>query len=63
MGKILAAYKKYDVEYDRKNKIFFIGLPMPVKEFVELKRLLSLTTEKVNDIRLETVYNKRYKRW
>lgn len=63
MNTLLAAYKKYDVEYDRQNKILSIGQPMPVNEFIGLKKLLSLSTEKVNDIRLESNYSKIYKRW
>lgn len=52
MNLVLDLFKGFEVEYDWRNKIIIINKPMPVKDFVYLKKLIKITTEDVADIRL-----------
>lgn len=49
---ILDMFRRFEVEYDRKNKIITINKPMPVDDFIYLKYLLTKVDEEVKDVRL-----------
>ena len=52
MDKTLEWLSSYGSEYDVKNQILYIRKPMPVKEFVTLKKLLVKYGNKVKDIKV-----------
>lgn len=52
MDLILDLFKGFEVEYDRRHRIFYINKAMPVNDFLYLKFMLSRTSEGVEDIRL-----------
>lgn len=51
---VLNLFRRFGVEYDRKNKIIIVNKPIPVSDFVYLKYLLSKVNEEVKDIRVFT---------
>ena len=53
MKVLLEAFSDYYVEYDAKHKILEIKAPIPVKDFMRLKKLLENVNEEVKEIRLE----------
>ena len=55
MSEILYRYQKYQIEYNRGLGIITINKAIPVRDFTELKFLLSKTGEIVNDIRVEDI--------
>lgn len=44
---ILDRYEDYDIEYDVKDKILFICKPIPVVEFIKIRKCLEMCKEKV----------------
>jgi hypothetical protein len=53
MKVLLEAFSDYYIEYDAKWKILYIKAPIPVKDFMRLRKLLENVQEKVVEIRLE----------
>lgn len=60
MGEILYRYRKYQIEYNRGLGIITINKKIPVEDFIELKRLLRMSGNKVTDIRVIT---DKVRRW
>lgn len=52
MDLILDLFRGFEVEYDRRHKIFYINKKMSVSDFMYLKSLLSRVNDEVKDIRL-----------
>lgn len=52
MPLILDLFKGFEVDYDAKHKIFYVNKPIPVKDFLYLKNLLSRVKEEIKDIRV-----------
>lgn len=52
MQEILYRFRRYYPWYDRQHKVLSLKGKIPVKDFVELKRMLKLTKEEVEDIRV-----------
>lgn len=50
---LLDAFSDYFVEYNVKTKVLEIKAPIPVKDFMRLKKLLENVKEEVKEIRLE----------
>lgn len=49
---ILDIFRGFEVEYDRKNKLIIVNKPIPVSDFIYLKRLLNGVSDEVKDIRV-----------
>lgn len=60
MDEILYRYRKYGIEYNRGLGIITINKKIPVEDFIELKRLLRMSGNKVTDIRVIT---DKVRRW
>ena len=60
MGEILYRYRKYQIEYNRGLGIITINKKIPVEDFIELKRLLRMSGNKITDIRVIT---DKVRRW
>lgn len=56
---ILDLFRGFEIEYDRKNKILILNKPIPVSDFLYLKKLLKGISDEVKDIR---VYSDRLTR-
>lgn len=54
MDILLETFKKYNVRYNRETKKLYINEPIPVKEFVKLRKSLQNVEDEVLEIRLET---------
>lgn len=54
MEEILYRYRKYEIEYNRGLGIITINKPILVKDFLEMKYLLSKVVEEIKDIRVIT---------
>lgn len=53
MNKIILWLSEYGAEYNQYTKVLFIRYPMPVKEFVFLKKLIKIKCQdKVKDIKV-----------
>lgn len=50
---LLEAFSDYFLEYDVRHKILYIKAPIPVKDFMRLRKLLENVKEEVLEIRLE----------
>lgn len=57
---ILDLFRGFEVEYDRKNKIVIVNKPIPVSDFIYLKRLIKGASEEVKDIR---VFTDKLRKW
>lgn len=57
---ILDLFRGFGVEYDRKNKIVIVNKPIPVTDFIYLKRLIKGASEEVKDIR---VFSDKLRKW
>lgn len=57
---ILDLFRGFEVEYDRKNKIVIVNKPIPVSDFIYLKRLLKGVSDEVKDIR---VFTDKLRKW
>lgn len=57
---ILDLFRGFEVEYDRKNKIIIVNKPIPVSDFIYLKRLLKGVSDEVKDIR---VFTDKLRKW
>ena len=57
---ILDLFRRFEVEYDRKNKIVIVNKPIPVSDFIYLKRLLKGVSDEVKDIR---VFTDKLRKW
>jgi len=60
MHLILDLFRGFEVEYDRKNKIVIVNKPIPVRDFIYLKRLLKGVSDEVKDIR---VFTDKLRKW
>lgn len=49
---IKSIFNKYELELDIKSKIVFVKHPIPVENFIYLKRLIMLSSLDVRDIRV-----------
>ena len=49
---ILDLFRGFEVEYERKNKLIIVNKPIPVSDFIYLKRLLNGVSDEVKDIRV-----------
>lgn len=58
MHEILYRYSKYDIEYNRGLGIVVLNKKISVKDFMELKRLLRGSGQRITDIRVfgERIY-------
>ena len=54
MEEILYRYRKYDIEFIRGLGIIVVNKPMLVKDFLEMKHLLSRCEYKIKDIRVRS---------
>ena len=61
MREILYRYKKYDIEYNRGLGIITLNKEIPVSDFLELKKLLRGSGQRIADIRVygEKIYKVR----
>lgn len=57
---ILDLFRGFEVEYDRKNKIVIVNKPIPVSDFIYLKRLIKGISDEVKDIR---VFTDKLRKW
>lgn len=55
MREVLYRYKEYDIEYNRGLGIITINKAIPVKVFIELKKYLRATGQRITDIRVKGV--------
>ena len=60
MHEILYRYEEYEIEYNRGLGIITVNKKIPVKKFLELKYLLKVSKENINDIRVQT---EKVRRW
>ena len=49
---IKSIFNKYELELDIKSKIVFVKRPIPVENFIYLKRLIMLSSLDIQDIRV-----------